>query len=211
MDIEDAAPELRRFTKKGLATRSRILEAAAELIFDRGVARTGVEDVQTKANVSASQLYHYFGDKETLVRAVIEYQTDATLESQRPLLDQLDSMTALRAWRDQVVGIQAAANCQGGCALGSLANELSKTDVDARAQLAKSFERWEAALRLGLHAMRDRGALRRDANPDRLAMALLSALQGGIMLTELQRSTTPVATALDVMLDHIESFTTKIP
>ena len=45
-------------TTKGRATRARILEAAAGLVFLHGVTRTGIEDMQREAGVSASQLYH---------------------------------------------------------------------------------------------------------------------------------------------------------
>jgi TetR/AcrR family transcriptional regulator, transcriptional repressor for nem operon len=37
-----ASPATRKFTAKGTLTRSRIIEAAAELVFAHGVARTGV-------------------------------------------------------------------------------------------------------------------------------------------------------------------------
>ena len=77
----------RTFTAKGLATRERIVEAAAMLMYSGGVAGTSWEDVQNAAEVSASQLYHYFGDKQGLVRAVIAHQTRAILESQKPPLD----------------------------------------------------------------------------------------------------------------------------
>ena len=54
----------RTFTAKGLATRERIVEVAAALMYSGGVAGTSWEDVQNGAGVSASQLYHYFGDKQ---------------------------------------------------------------------------------------------------------------------------------------------------
>ena len=87
----------RMFTAKGLATRERIVEAAAMLMYSGGVAGTSWEDVQKAAGVSASQLYHYFGDKQGLVRAVIAYDTQAILDSQQPFLASLDSLEALRA------------------------------------------------------------------------------------------------------------------
>ena len=49
-----------RLTRKGEATKARIVNAASDLIIEFGVAGTSVEDVQKKAGVSASQLYHYF-------------------------------------------------------------------------------------------------------------------------------------------------------
>ena len=71
-------------TRKGQATRDRIVAAAAVLVYERGVAGTSTEDVQAAAGVSASQLYHYFADKRSLTRAVIEYQADAILGFQEP-------------------------------------------------------------------------------------------------------------------------------
>src|SRR3569833_666463 len=88
---------------KGRATRSRIVEAAAALMFEHGVAGTSMDDVKAKAGVSSSQLYHYFADKLALVSAVIAHQTDAVLDGQQPYLAKIDSMPALRAWRDALV------------------------------------------------------------------------------------------------------------
>ena len=72
----------RRLTRRGRETRERIVAAAAELIFERGVAETTLEDIRAAAGVSGSQVYHYFEDKQALVRAVIDHQTDAVLDTQ---------------------------------------------------------------------------------------------------------------------------------
>ena len=65
-----------RLTPKGARTRARIVEEAAALIHERGVAGTTLEDVKVAAEVSGSQMYHYFPDKNELVQAVIDYQAD---------------------------------------------------------------------------------------------------------------------------------------
>src|SRR6266567_1457316 len=54
----------RRLTPKGERTRARIVEEAAALIHERGVAGTFLEDVKAAAGVSGSQLYNYFPDKD---------------------------------------------------------------------------------------------------------------------------------------------------
>ena len=89
------------------------------------IAGTSTDDVRAAAGVSTSQIYHYFSDKNALVRAVIAHQTDAVLDAQEPLLSRLDSMAALRAWRDLVVSLQRERNFSGGCPIGSLASELA--------------------------------------------------------------------------------------
>jgi AcrR family transcriptional regulator len=182
---------------------------AAGLMFKKGVAGTSTEDVQQAAGVSASQLYHYFGDKQALVRAVIAYQTEAVLSAQQPLLSRLDSLEALQAWRDQAVEIQRGLNCEGGCPIGSLGSELAETDPVSRADVAAGLARWESAIREGLQAMHARGELRRDADPARLAAGLLAAMQGGLLLTQLRRDTAPLEAALDLGLDHVRSLTPR--
>jgi AcrR family transcriptional regulator len=202
--MKTTAP-LAKLTPKGRATRDRIVAAAAELTFRQGVAGTSTEDVRNAAGVSASQLYHYFSDKQALLRAVIAYQTDAVLASQQPYLSHLDSLEALQAWRDLVVDLQRQQDCQGGCPLGSLSSELAETCPEARPDLVSSFEQWEAAIRRGLRAMHDRGELRADADPDRLALATLAAVEGGLLLTQVRRDPAALEAALDTMLAHIAS------
>src|SRR5258707_276771 len=63
-----------RLTRKGQATKERITKIAADLIFDRGVAGTSIDDVRKAAEVSGSQMTHYFADKRSLVRAVAALQ-----------------------------------------------------------------------------------------------------------------------------------------
>jgi TetR/AcrR family transcriptional regulator, transcriptional repressor for nem operon len=199
----------RKLTPKGLATRDRIVAAAAQLIHERGVPGTTTEEVRDSAGVSSSQLYHYFKDKMALVRAVIAYQTDAVLDPQGEFLGHLDNMRALRRWRDLLVGDQRGRGCAGGCPLGSLSSEIAEIMPEFRIDLNTAFTRWEDGIRSGLRAMHARGELRKDADPDRLATALLAAVQGGLLLTQIRRNTRPLEAAVDAMLDHIESL--RIP
>ena len=154
-----------RLTRKGAETRERIVGAAANLVFEHGVAGTSIEDVKEAAGVSSSQLYHYFGDKQALIHAVIAHQSDAVIAAQEPLLGKLDSLDALRAWRDQAVAIERQLHCKGGCPIGALAGELAEVDPEARADIAAGFARWEDAIGAGIRAMHERGELPAEVDP----------------------------------------------
>jgi TetR/AcrR family transcriptional repressor of nem operon len=192
-----------RLTRKGAETRERIVGAAANLVFEHGVAGTSIEDVKEAAGVSSSQLYHYFGDKQALIHAVIAHQSDAVIAAQEPLLGKLDSLDALRAWRDQAVAIERQLHCKGGCPIGALAGELAEVDPEARADIAAGFARWEDAIGAGIRAMHERGELPAEVDPDRLALALLAAHQGGLVLTQVRRDPAPLEAALDEMIAHV--------
>jgi TetR/AcrR family transcriptional regulator, transcriptional repressor for nem operon len=75
----------------------------------------------------------------------------------------------------------------------------------ARQDVAGGFSRWEAAIRACLHGMRARGQLVPAADPDQLATAMLAALEGGLLLAQIERSVRPLAAALDVMISLTES------
>jgi TetR/AcrR family transcriptional regulator, transcriptional repressor for nem operon len=47
-----------KLTPKGTRTRQRIVDIAADLMFERGVVGTTLEEVKAAAGVSSSQLYH---------------------------------------------------------------------------------------------------------------------------------------------------------
>jgi AcrR family transcriptional regulator len=191
-----------KLTRKGRETHRRIVSEAAALMYEHGVAGTSIEDVQAAAKVSASQIYYYFGDKNGLVRAVIDHQSESVLGVHTPLLAHLDSIEALEAWRDVVVSISRDGRNQQGCPMGSLSTELSRSDVpDARANLLAGFNRWEKALRDGLRTMRERGQLPDRVDPDRFALALLAAVQGGLVLTQARRDTVALEASLGTLID----------
>ncbi|WP_019869975.1 TetR/AcrR family transcriptional regulator [Salinispora oceanensis] len=197
-----------KLTARGAATRTRIVAAAANLVREHGAAGTSLDDVMAASRTSKSQLYHYFANKEDLLRAVAWQQTDRIVEAQRPELDQLDSLAGLRRWRDKFVAARDEAQNVGGCPLGSLAGELADGDPENRVVLQKCFTAWASPLLMGLTTMRDQGQLRPDADPDALAEAIMAALQGGLLLSNTYRSSRPLARALDMAIDHVTSFAT---
>ena len=192
-------------TDKGRATRNRVLDAAAALVFEHGVAGTTLDDVRAAANVSKGQLYHYFTDKEDLVHAVIDRTVQQVLDAQ-PALADLSSWTAIASWLDDLVRLQITRRAAGGCPIGSLAGELAETDDQARTEIAAGFDRWETPIREGLRQMQADGKIRRRADPARLATATLAAIQGGLVLTQTRRDPQQLRIALDAAYAYLRSF-----
>ena len=187
-----------RLTPKGERTRARIVEEAAVLIHQRGVAGTTLDDVKAAAEVSGSQMYHYFPDKNDLVQAVIDYQADATVSNQRHA--DLGSVEGVQAWRDMVITAAERVQAKGGCPLGSLGGQLAESDPEARSLIAAGFERWTTEISEGLRSLQASGQLPPSLDPDDLAVTLLATLQGGLLLAQVQRSTRPFETAVDTLL-----------
>jgi len=178
--------------------------AAADLMLLGGVAETSLDAVLAATGTSKSQLYHYFADKDDLVLAVIAWQTERVLQSQQPQLFALDSLAGLRRWAEKLVDNQRTYGCEGGCPVGSLAAELAGSET-ARAVLINSFAQWESYLAAGFTAMHDRGQLDPSMIPDDLATTVMTAVQGGFLLSKTTRATRPLELALDMAISHIET------
>ncbi|MCL2584397.1 MAG: TetR/AcrR family transcriptional regulator [Streptosporangiales bacterium] len=206
--MTESATRPRQLTPKGRAARQKIIEAAAGLIYERGVAGTNNELVRKAAGISGSQLSHYFPDKESLVRAVLAWRADSMIGLHRdPPLGELDSIEALRAWAASYTGNDDV--CMGGCSFGSLAAEVMKSDLAVGDEIAAGFGRWRDLFQRGLTVMRERGELRRGADPAQLAYVLMAAFQGGMMLAQAAQEVAPLRAALDAAIDHVASFSAR--
>lgn len=193
-------------TERGRRGREKIVRAAAELFRRQGVRATSIDHVLARSGSGKSQLYHYFSSKDDLVAAVLNLQLDRLLERQQPLLDELDSWEGVRRWLDELPAeFTGARGAVVACPLGALAAELASVNPRLREALEAAFDRWASYLAAGLSAMRERGELRPDADPERLALTTVAALQGGILIARTYREVDLVRSALDAAYAYLRA------
>jgi AcrR family transcriptional regulator len=107
------------------ARRREILDAALELMHDKGYARMTIEDVLAKTQMSKGALYHYFRSKRALLEGIVETMGESGLSELQAIVDDpglgaIDKLhayfarsgawkaenvtvvsTAMRLWRDE--------------------------------------------------------------------------------------------------------------
>ncbi|GAA3103077.1 AcrR family transcriptional regulator [Kribbella aluminosa] len=129
-------------TAKGVATRERIVAAAAAEIREHGVGAVKLDDVGRRSRTGKSQLFHYFPDgKEQLLLAVAEREAEQVLDDQEPHLGQLTSWDAWRDWRD---GVVEKYRRQGvNCPLGVLITEIGRRTPAAQTVTGQLLAQWE--------------------------------------------------------------------
>lgn len=171
--------QVQTLTKKGAATRQRIVEGAAAEIRDRGVALTTLDDIRARTHTSKSQLFHYFpGGKEQLLLAVAEHEAEQVLADQQPHLGALNSWAAWQRWRDAVVDRYRR---QGqSCPLSMLMSEIGRSTPGAQAVTATLMQRWHDEITAGVRSMQDQGKVAGGIDAERSAAALLAGIQGGV-------------------------------
>lgn len=196
-----------RLTRKGLATRARIVTAAKQLVFERGAANTSIDEVRIAAGVSGSQISHYFRDRRDLTRQVVAARrADVVAFHTQAKLGSLDTLDDLEAWAAACTADIDGVYRLGGCVYGSLAGELIDSDDEVKDDVAAGYDQWLALFESGLTVMRRRLELRAEADPRHLAAALVVAHQGGAMLTHITQDAEPLRAALDAAVAYVRSF-----
>jgi AcrR family transcriptional regulator len=195
---------LSTLTARGIATRQRIVAAAADRVRQHGVAATALDDVMRETATSKGQVFHYFpGGRSDLLLAVARHEADLVLAEQQPHLDSLDSWESWYAWRDLVV--QRYRQQGRYCPLSALMSELGRSDPAAAAVVTDLLESWRARLADGIRKLRDRGEIAPHLDADRVAAAVLAGLQGGVAVLLATEDTTALEAALDLSIDFLRA------
>lgn len=190
-------------TARGAKTKAKIVATAADLMRVRGVGGTTLDDVVSASNVSKSQLYRHFEDKQALVRAVIEFVGERKIADERERLEKVRTFAGLRRWRDALVEHNSLQDGRYGCALGSLANEVSDHDSIARRKLHDLFMAWQELFEDLLRRFQKEGVIPHDADVAQLATGFVAAVQGGYLLAQTARDVTPMASAINMAITHL--------
>jgi len=192
-------------TGRGRASRERIVERAAELFAEQGVAATSLDEVLAAAGAGKSQLYHYFRGRDELVEAAVGLRCAQVLAE---LTRALGAVASLAELEQALAGFADRYEQMGlpGCPIGSLAAEVAERNEDARLRTAAAFDAWERLFADALARMRDRGELRADASPGALATALLASIEGGMVLSQTRKDPASLRIAVQAGLAQVRSY-----
>lgn len=199
-------------TPRGTTTREQVIAHAAALIREQGFRSTSIGDVLEKTGLQKGSLYHYFPSKDHLGHAVLDRWTE---DLRSRLLDFLTApdgpppLERIGAALDGFLAQAEASGCRGGCPFGTLAAELADVDERFRTRLSDAFRRFSDGFGDLVARARDAGDLRLDADPRALGDFLVAAIEGGILLAKVHRSTAPLAASLRAAEAHLASFRTR--
>ncbi|MFD0901219.1 TetR/AcrR family transcriptional regulator [Actinomadura sediminis] len=179
----------------GSDTRARLLEAAAQLFREQGYAATGLKQITTAAEAPWGSLYHFFPrGKEQLGVETVEHSGTRYLR----LFDLVYARTESRADESvrDVFRLSAEAleksNWGDGCPIATVALEAATTSEPLRHACADVFAGWRAATARRFAAEGIEPA-------DDLAIYVLSAFEGALILSRTAHDTTPLRVTSEIV------------
>lgn len=191
-------------TGRGRASRERIVERAAQLFAQRGIAGTSLDTILSAAEAGKGQFYHYFRSREELAAAAVGHRCTAVVAE---LTQTLGSVSSLADLEQALTGFVAGFEQAGmpGCPIGTLSSEVAGRNEEARLQTAAGFDAWERLLADALERMRARGELRADAAPTVLATGLLASIEGGMVLSQARKEMASLRIAIEAGLAQVRA------
>jgi AcrR family transcriptional regulator len=191
-------------TGRGRASRERIVERAAELFAEQGIAATSVDELLAAAGAGKGQFYHYFRGRDELAAAAVGHRCAQVVAGLTQALGGVSSLAGLeQALAAFITGFEQMG--MPGCPIGTLAVEVAGRNEDARLQAAAGFDGWERLLADALERMRQGGELRPDAVPVALATGLLASIEGGMVLSQTRKEIASLRIAVEAGLGQVRA------
>jgi AcrR family transcriptional regulator len=175
--------------------RERMVLSAAQLVRIHGVGATGMRDVVAHAEAPRGSLQHYFpGGKDQLIAEAVAWAGGYAARRVARIADKLEDPTpgnlfeAMAAqWRDEFT----AQGYDAGCPLVATVADAAATSDDLREAVGKAFDGWQRPV---ASTLEEYGVpVRRSAS---LAVLMLSALEGAIVLARAHQDVAPLDTVV---------------
>lgn len=192
--------------KDGNATRTKLLEAARDVIRAKGYAATTVDDICCAAGVTKGSFFHHFANKEQLGIAAAE-QFGAMAEElfacapYRKLADPLDRILGYVEFRASLLQGDIA---QFTCLLGTLAQEVYATHPGIRAACDRGMSVHVEQLEHDIEAAKALYAPNAEWSPKSLGYFMQSVLQGSFIFVKAKQDTEVALASLDHLRSYLE-------
>ena len=160
-------PELRVTKEKAAENRDRILQAAARLIRERGIAGVGVDALTEAAGLTHGSLYSQFGSKESLAAEALSVALAGNADTLEAL--------GLAGYTEGYLSTKHRDAPGQGCALAALGCDMPRESQLIRRRFTEGFRRLT-----GLVSEMLRARSRRSSEDE--ALATVATLVGAVIL-----------------------------
>lgn len=174
--------------------RENLLSQGVALLMRQGYHGTGLKEILDSVQIPKGSFYNYFGSKERFAAEVIQHYIEPFIRQLDGHLQNpdIDALTALNRYFDELIAGLEQSGFQGGCLLGNLMGEVGDTSELCRESLQTAVRRYRDLLRQGLVAAQQQGTIRADKPAEAMADLLVNAWQGALLRMKIEQSSEPL-------------------
>lgn len=184
--------------------RTKLLDAATQVIRGKGYAATSVDELCRAAGVTKGAFFHHFASKDALAVAAVRHWSEQTgaLFAAAPYHQPADPLQRVLAYIDFRSELLQGAVPEFTCLVGTIVQEAYGASEEIRAACAASIFGHAATLEADIAAARQKYGISGDWTPRSLALHAQAVLQGAFVLAKAEGGP---ATARD-MAAHLKRY-----
>jgi TetR/AcrR family transcriptional repressor of nem operon len=192
-------------THNSAETRTRLLDAARDVIRAKGYTATTVDDICTAAGVTKGGFFHHFASKEQLGIAAIEQfgAMAAALFAAAPYNVEPDPRDRVLGYVDFRAAMLRGEIAQYTCLMGTTVQEVYATHPDLRAACDQGMTEHVAGLTRDLAAAKARYAPDADWSPESVGYFMQCVLQGAFIFAKAKQSPEIAAASIGHLRNYL--------
>lgn len=154
-----------------------IIEAAKELLWEKGYDATSPRAIQELSNAGQGSFYHHFKTKKDLAAKTMEAVVAERIARFERIFDHSKPVT--RRIEDFLL---EAREILKGCPIGRMVWDSAITEEVLRTPIQKYFRYIESRIAADLEQARNAGEIETDIPPEQIATLIIAAIQGALTL-----------------------------
>ena len=189
-------------TPKKQLKKENLLAQGVQLLMEQGYHGTGLQSVLSAVQIPKGSFYNYFTSKESFAAEVIQHYIAPFLDQLSGYLQnsELDALSALNRYFDDLIQELEKAGFKGGCLLGNLMGEIGDTSNICQQSLQLAVHRYQSLLANALKRAQAEGTVRADKSAEDMADLLTNAWQGAMLRMKIEHSSDPLRQCCDELL-----------
>jgi TetR/AcrR family transcriptional repressor of nem operon len=181
---------------KGHITKEAVIKEAMALFNTKGITDTSISDIQKATGLTKGSLYFYFQSKDELAIEALKRAGQEFIEFVESSLKGRTPGRAVENFLKGVLKKHRDTGFVGGCIFGNTALEMSDKHPEVVRVLRDIFNRWKNTLAMTLSEAQKTSEIRTDISSKELSTIIIEMIEGGIMLSRLEKSEKPLSLAI---------------
>jgi len=175
-------------------TRQELINAGLAVLTEKGYSYTGIDEILRKAGVPKGSFYHYFDNKESFGRILIEaYGRYFAGKLDRWFTDStLTPLQRLEAFVENAKAGMKKFEYRRGCLIGNLGQEMTALPDAFRTLLQDVFRDWEHRTAEVLREAQKTGEIAGHIQCDQMAHFFWIGWEGAVLRAKLDQSPQPL-------------------
>jgi TetR/AcrR family transcriptional regulator, transcriptional repressor for nem operon len=171
---------------KGEQTRRKIVEEAAQIFNRRGYDGSSLSQLMEATGLKKGGIYRYFSSKEELAFEAFDHSWKVAW---RARMDHVDEKSTGVARLKQTIAnfVERRPSIPGGCPILNTAVDSDDGNRMLRARVLKALKSWVGHLQAIVEQAIQDGEIRADADSKDIATLIVATLEGGMMMSRLER------------------------